>query len=78
MLVIYKYVMSYISLQTFKVSILKPVGEAVKIERKKNVINVTLLYGGWGAEVIVTLLILCLEWPNSSRNVMKNVPLLRG
>ena len=60
-----------ISLQTFKVSILKPVGEAVKIERKKNVINVTLLYGGWGAEVIVTLLILCLEWPNSSRNAKK-------
>ena len=63
--------MSYSSLQTFKVSILKPVGEAVKIERKKNVINVTLLYGGWGAEVIVTLLILCLEWPNSSRNAKK-------
>ena len=29
--------MSYISLQTFKVSILKPVREAVKIERKKSV-----------------------------------------
>ena len=41
MLVIYKYVMSYISLQTFKVSILKPVREAVKIERKK---SVTILF----------------------------------
>ena len=39
--------------------------EAFKIEKNKSVNIFTLFYRGWvGFEVIFTLFILCLEWPN--------------
>ena len=48
--------------------------------RKKSVIIMTHTFftggGRWG--VIMTLFILCLEWPNSSRNAKKNFSFVRG
>ena len=54
-------------------SLIFKVREAIKVEKKKKCdICHTFLRGGAGSEVFVTLFILCLEWPNSSRNAKKN------
>ena len=43
--------------------------EAIKVEKKSLIIIKLFRVGsGVGSEVIITLFILCLEWPNSSRN----------
>ena len=78
---IYKFIFTFyiiIRSSNWKMSPLRLIREPVKVEKKKCGNFHTFFTWGGGSEVISTLFILGLEWPNSSRNAKKIFSIFRG